>query len=101
MGSRSRFNEDWPRNNRMEIDLADFVAAKQERNKLFRTEYSSRLHTKRGKRSPYYSNGNPNLAEVKTIMIGVRNPKTDSMTGTICFQISRSVGQRVATDRLR
>lgn len=71
----------WPRNNRMEIDLADFVAAKQERNKLFRTgDYSLTV--------PYETvvngrlitvMGTPNLAEVKTIMIGVRNPKKQTL----------------------
>ena len=71
----------WPVNNRMEIDLAKLVAIKQERNKLSRAgDYSIT--------TPYEAEldghivtvvGNPNLAEVRTIMIGIRNPKKQTL----------------------
>ncbi|MCQ2285914.1 MAG: cell surface protein SprA [Bacteroidales bacterium] len=71
----------WPKNNRMEIDLAKLVQIKQNRNKLSRA--GSMLIT-----TPYQEEmdghlvtvvGNPNLGEVRTIMIGIRNPKKQTL----------------------
>ncbi|MBQ7489738.1 MAG: cell surface protein SprA [Bacteroidales bacterium] len=71
----------WPKSNRMEIDLAKLVSIKQERNKLARA--GSMLIT-----TPYEEVvdghivtvvGNPNLGEVRTIMIGIRNPKKQTL----------------------
>ncbi|MDR1757894.1 MAG: cell surface protein SprA [Bacteroidales bacterium] len=69
----------WPQTNRMEIVLDSLVSAKQERNRAVR----SGDHP--GNMEPYYTYdekgnrvtimGMPNLADVTTIMIGVRNPK--------------------------
>lgn len=82
----SGFDEDviWPDNNEMKIKLQDLVDVKQERNVAMRkgnANYSLTI--------PYIAfrdgnkvtvKGTPNLAEVKTIMIGVRNPKKESLT---------------------
>ncbi|MEI6766752.1 MAG: cell surface protein SprA [Bacteroidota bacterium] len=70
----------WPSENQMEITLADLVAAKTQRNTDIRQPGSSLSYS-----VPYVAYdsknnkitivGNPNLSAVKTIMIGVRNPK--------------------------
>ena len=69
--------EIWPVENNIDIDFEIFQLVKQERN-----FYSSDITT------PYETNmsggtvtvvGNPNLSQIKTIMIGVRNPKKESI----------------------
>ena len=78
----SRQDEIWPSQN--EIDIAfDFLKqAKQDRNSSnadVSTPYIKK-HKKDGKVIGKITVvGNPNLAQVKTIMIGVRNPKKKSM----------------------
>ncbi len=71
----------WPVNNRMEINLADLVAAKQERNVLSRSgEYSITIPYEtviNGKLITVV--GSPSLSEVNTIMVGVRNPKKQNL----------------------
>ncbi len=74
----------WPDENEMDIRLKDLINAKQERNVAMREGNSNyRLSI------PYIIydgdrkitvKGTPNLAEVKTIMIGVRNPKKQTIT---------------------
>jgi len=76
-------NAIWPEANRMYIYLDSLVALKQERNMAVRYGNHS------GNMVPYYKdleNGNritvvgvPNLAEVTTIMVGIRNPKKKSL----------------------
>lgn len=71
-------NAIWPEANRMYIALDSLVALKQERNKAVRSGFhQSNL-------VPYFKEdgenrmtvvGNPNLGDVTTILIGVRNPK--------------------------
>ena len=70
----------WPRSNRFEIELGVFQDVKQARNDhmresgtsvSFATVYSD--YDSRGNRVSV--KGNPNLSNVKTIMIGIRNPK--------------------------
>lgn len=74
----------WPSLNDMEINLEDLVNAKKDRNTALREDGSSVSIT-----TPYIiydgSNkitvvGNPSLSAVKTIMIGIRNPKKTSST---------------------
>jgi cell surface protein SprA len=72
----------WPESNSMEISLDAFQKAKLERNVAIRTEGSGASLT-----TPYITKddkgnkitivGVPTLSAVKTIMIGVRNPKKD------------------------
>lgn len=72
----------WPMNNRMEIILDSLVSVKQMRNKEVRNgshpsiavPYSVDLD---GNRITVV--GTPNLADVATIMIGVRNPKKKTL----------------------
>ncbi|MCK4923079.1 MAG: cell surface protein SprA, partial [Bacteroidales bacterium] len=69
----------WPKENRFEIDLSIFQQVKQARNAAMNLPGSNvELSTV----FPFYDSygnkvsvsGNPNLANIKTIMIGVRNP---------------------------
>ena len=66
-------NAVWPEGNNLDITLEDLTNAKLERsksnwpvNQLFATSTSS---------GTIYIMGSPNLATVKTVMIGIRNPK--------------------------
>lgn len=73
----------WPQNNDVDINLKDLVKVKENRNTKIRSgseEISSSI--------PYYEYvdgkkmsvvGSPNIAGVKVIMIGVRNPKKKSI----------------------
>lgn len=69
----------WPAQNNMEIVLSDLVDAKLARNDAMRRDGSAVSFTDL---YAYYADGrriiikgNPNIAEVKTIMVGIRNPK--------------------------
>lgn len=73
----------WPAENRFEITLEIFQDIKQDRNDNMRilgstvnmnTVYS--IYDKKGNRVSV--KGNPNLSNVKTIMIGIRNPKASN-----------------------
>ncbi|MBE0653622.1 MAG: cell surface protein SprA, partial [Bacteroidales bacterium] len=71
----------WPRANRFEIDLEVFQRAKQARNDAMRdpgseVEITTVFQFFDDKGNKVSVSGNPNLANVRTIMIGVRNPKT-------------------------
>jgi cell surface protein SprA len=70
----------WPRANRFDIDLMVFQQAKQARNDAMRLADSevslSTIYTIVDRYGNKVSvTGNPNMANVRTIMIGVRNPK--------------------------
>lgn len=74
----------WPKANNVEIDLQALVDLKTNRNKRIRNgemDYSNNLLY-----SEYINGrkctvlGTPNLGKVKVIMIGVRNPKKESLT---------------------
>ena len=82
----SGFDEDiiWPDANQMKVELQKLVDAKQDRNVKIR-EGNSQYNIN----TPFITyvdgkkvtiKGSPNLAEVKTIMIGVRNPKKKSVS---------------------
>jgi cell surface protein SprA len=70
-------NSIWPSQNEIDIAFDIFLQAKQDRNHNS-TDVSSPYvkYTSGGKVTVV---GNPNLAQVKTIMIGVRNPKKKSI----------------------
>ncbi|MBQ7736039.1 MAG: cell surface protein SprA [Bacteroidales bacterium] len=75
----------WPMNNRMEIVLDSLVAVKQRRNIEARAGHVAygEPYPARGltpSNEPVITVvGNPNLADVATIMIGIRNPKKRTM----------------------
>lgn len=73
----------WPEENQFEIILADLTDAKQERNRAMADPNSTMsinsvysTYDERGNKISV--SGNPNLSNVRTIMIGVRNPKKGS-----------------------
>ncbi len=74
----------WPVANNVEIDLTRFVDIKTNRNRLIRSgdlSYSSQLlYSEYVGDRKYTVLGTPNLGKVKVIMVGVRNPKKESMT---------------------
>lgn len=73
----------WPLENNVEIDLAKLVDIKTNRNRLMRSgnmNYNSQLLYSEyvgGRR--YTVLGTPNLGKVKVIMVGVRNPKKETL----------------------
>ena len=73
----------WPVDNNVEIDLTKLVDIKTNRNKLIRggnLDYSnSLLYSEYIEGRKYTILGTPNLGKVKVIMIGVRNPKKESL----------------------
>ncbi len=73
----------WPEANNVDIDLLKIVAIKENRNILIRSGNTTVAYNK-----PYVEHdgnakitvvGTPNLGSVKTIMIGVRNPKKQTL----------------------
>lgn len=74
----------WPVDNNVEIDLEKLVDIKTERNRLIRsgnTDYaSSLLYSEFIGGRKYTVLGAPNLGKVKVIMVGVRNPKKETLT---------------------
>ncbi|MFC2098957.1 cell surface protein SprA, partial [Bacteroidota bacterium] len=70
----------WPGENRFEIPLAIFQDAKQARNDQMRVlnssvHYNTVYSIIDGRGNKVSVKGNPNLSNVRTIMLGVRNPK--------------------------
>jgi cell surface protein SprA len=74
----------WPVANNVEIDLTRFVDIKTNRNRLIRSgdlAYSSQLlYSEYVGDRKYTVLGSPNLGKVKVVMVGVRNPKKESLT---------------------
>ena len=74
----------WPRENNVDIDLQRMVELKTNRNRRIRHGeggYSpSLLYSEIVDGKKYTILGSPNLGKVKVIMIGVRNPKKESLT---------------------
>lgn len=71
-------NAIWPEANRMYITLDSLVSLKQERNRAVRNGYHQSNfvpYSKEDGENRLTVVGNPNLGDVTTIMIGVRNPK--------------------------
>ncbi|MCB8995377.1 MAG: cell surface protein SprA [Bacteroidales bacterium] len=76
----------WPADNRFDIDLSIFQQAKQARNDAMRLPNSdvslSTVYTIVDRFGNKVSvSGNPNLSNIRTIMIGVRNPKASNNAG--------------------
>ena len=77
----------WPAENHIEIDLADLQRVKQARNDNMRVPGSNVSNTMvfpfviDGKKGTYYVSGNPNMSNIKTIMIGVRHPYNANKVG--------------------
>ena len=70
--------EVWPIENNIDILFEDFQLAKQQRN-LSSTDVSTPFISFLSGGKKIIVVGNPNLSRVKTIMIGVRNPKKTSI----------------------
>ncbi len=74
----------WPEDNKVDIDLEKLVEVKENRNTLIRN--GSTEHTNNLLYSEYHNNkkytvlGTPNIGSVRVIMIGVRNPKKESLS---------------------
>jgi len=68
----------WPASNRFNIDLSVLQDAKKERNRQMQAEGSSLsisdVFAYKDDSNRVYVCGNPNLSNVKVIMVGVRNP---------------------------
>ncbi len=73
----------WPLENNVEVDLTKLVDIKTNRNKLIRSgdlSYSSQLlYSEYVDGHKYTVLGAPNLGKVKVIMVGVRNPKKETL----------------------
>jgi cell surface protein SprA len=69
----------WPDQNNIELPLKQWTSLKTDRNKFIGDEYNDLALKSRYERAyedgKIYVVGNPNLGEVKTIMIGIRNPR--------------------------
>ena len=74
----------WPLVNNVDIDLQHLTEIKTNRNIKIRShegDYStSLLYSENVEGKKYTVLGNPNLGKIKVIMIGVRNPKKESLT---------------------
>ena len=73
----------WPVENRFEIDLEIFQQAKQARNLAMRqidsnVDINTVFIIYDNKGNKVSISGNPNLSNIRTVMIGVRNPKAGS-----------------------
>lgn len=73
----------WPIANNVEIDLTKLVDIKTNRNRLIRSgnlNYNSQLlYSEYVNDHKYTVLGSPNLGKVKVIMVGVRNPKKETL----------------------
>lgn len=73
----------WPTDNNVEIDLTKMVDIKTNRNRRIRNgdlNYNSQLlYSEYVDGRKYTVLGSPNLGKVKVIMVGVRNPKKESL----------------------
>jgi cell surface protein SprA len=68
----------WPSANELDISFESLLAVKQERNKMLRQglhESVREAFTRTDGQNKITVVGNPNVSQVKTIMLGVRNPK--------------------------
>jgi cell surface protein SprA len=79
----------WPDSNRIDIALSDFQLVKQIRNNELNQPGSNLTSSMvfpyviEGQRGKYYVCGNPNLSNIKTLMIGVRYPYDSRKTGQV------------------
>ena len=70
----------WPEENNIEIDFDKLVEVKNNRNKSLGTNnvQSNRVYTEYSGKNRVKVLGNPTISEVRSMMIGVRNPKNDN-----------------------
>ena len=74
----------WPVENELNITFEQLLDAKQERNKAIRDGiHSSSTDPFSGTEKQITVVGNPNISMVKTIMLGVRNPRKGGFNSTI------------------
>ena len=81
----TRDTEIWPEENNIKIDFEKLIEVKNNRNKLLGTNnvQSNRVYSEYdedGKKKIKVL-GNPTISEVRSMMIGVRNPKNDNEVG--------------------
>ncbi|MFT4680579.1 MAG: cell surface protein SprA [Flavobacteriales bacterium] len=71
----------WPLLNNLDIEFADLQNAKTARNRALISDptvsVTKRYAVEHGPKNTIYVQGNPNIANVKSLMIGVRNPKKE------------------------
>ena len=74
----------WPEENNIEIVFSDLVDVKNNRNRSLGTNnvQINRLYTEMVGKNRIKVLGNPTISEVRSMMIGVRNPKVDNEAGT-------------------
>lgn len=69
----------WPLLNNIELEFKELTKAKQERNRALVSDptvsVTKRYVIDHGPRNTIAIRGNPNLANIKSLMIGIRNPK--------------------------
>ncbi|MDP6909408.1 MAG: cell surface protein SprA, partial [Flavobacteriales bacterium] len=74
--------EVWPLLNNIDLEFSELIAAKQQRNRDLIADptvsITKRYQYEHGPRNVIHVKGNPNLANVKSLMIGIRNPKKKS-----------------------
>ncbi len=73
--------EVWPILNNIDLEFAELISAKQKRNQELISNpdvsITKRYKYEHGPRHTIIVKGNPNLANVKSMMIGIRNPKKE------------------------
>lgn len=73
--------EVWPILNNIDLEFAELTAVKTQRNRDLVSDPSvsitKRYESDHGPRNKIFIKGNPNLANIKSMMIGIRNPKKE------------------------
>jgi hypothetical protein len=73
--------EVWPILNNIDLEFAELIKAKQQRNTDLISDpdvsITKRYKFEHGPRNTIIVKGNPNLANIKSMMIGIRNPKKE------------------------
>lgn len=76
----------WPLLNNIDVAFDELIGVKTQRNRDLITDptvsLTVRYESDHGPRNKIFVKGNPNLANVKSIMIGVRNPKKVGVHGS-------------------
>ena len=74
----------WPEENNVEIDFEELIEVKNNRNKSIgiNNVQSNRVYTEYSGNKKIKVLGNPTISEVRSMMIGIRNPKNDKEVGT-------------------
>lgn len=77
--SSTHDTEIWPEENNIEIDFEKLVSVKNNRNRSLGTNnvQTNRVYSEYDGRNKIKVLGNPTISEVRSMMIGIRNPKRD------------------------